>query len=324
MRIIRDFESLDDPKLVSRPSVATIGNFDGVHLGHQKLLGRVVASARSLGATAAAITFEPHTLKVVAPDRAPRLLSTGEQKAKLIEKAGIDLLIVLPFNRDLARLSPVEFAENVLGRRLHPVLVLVGPNFRFGHRHSGDVETLARLGKQQGFRVEEIPMLRLRGEPVSSSRVRELVAEGRVGIAGRLLGRPYSSTGAIISGMGVGRKETVPTLNLSPIEEQLPKAGVYITRTRVGETLHESVTNVGTKPTFGAHQLTVESFLLGFTGRAHGTTMEVEYLRRLRDEIKFPNPSTLKAQIMTDVGRAIRFFHLFNIFKRSGTTGSDL
>jgi riboflavin kinase/FMN adenylyltransferase len=313
MRVIHNLGEL---RPLPSACVLTIGNFDGVHLAHRKLLDRVVAVARARGAVAAAITFEPHPTKFLSPAHAPKLLTPFSRKARLIASSGIDLLIVLPFNRELAHLSPLEFVRNILVRPLHTVAVHVGPNFRFGYRQAGDAEILEALGGQEGFKVEVLPLLEVRGQTVSSTRIRELLVEGRVHVANRLLGRPFSVYGPIVAGLGVGRKHTVPTLNLAPIEEQLPKTGVYVTRTQVGEQLYDSVTNVGHKPTFGGdHKLTVETFLLDFPGgEIHDPDMEIEFLYRLRDEIKFQNPAMLKAQIQEDARRALKFFHLFRAF----------
>jgi riboflavin kinase / FMN adenylyltransferase len=307
MRVIRDLREISE---TPRASVITIGNFDGVHLAHQQLLKRVVESARLAGALAAAVTFEPHPARVLMPERAPTLLTSSAQKTRLVERLGIDLLVILAFTEELARVTPEDFVREILVKHLRPVSVLVGPNFRFGHRQAGNTQVLEELARQEGFRVEVLSMLTVRGERISSSRIRQLLAEGRVGIAGRLLGRPYSTNGAIVHGMGVGSKQTVPTLNLAPIEELIPREGVYITRTRLGGVRHDSVTNVGYKPTFGEHRLTVESHLLNFTGEITDGQMEVEYFYRLRDERKFPDPAALKAQIHKDARRAEHFFRL--------------
>jgi len=295
--------------------VVTIGNFDGVHLAHQTLLRRVVEVAQQQGARATAITFEPHPIKILAPDNAPKLLTPLSRKVELIAATGIDLLVVLPFTRELAHQSPLDFVRRVLVDPLHTSSVHVGPNFRFGYRQSGDTEILQALGNQEGFRVEVLPMLRVRGDRVSSTRIRELLTEGHVHRAQRLLGRPFSSRGPIVAGLGVGRKHTVPTLNLAPIEEQLPKVGVYVTRTRLGGVSHDSVTNVGFKPTFGDHRLTVETFLLEFSGQIDEADMEIEFLYRLRDEMKFQNPAILKVQIQEDARRSLKFFRLLKKYR---------
>jgi riboflavin kinase / FMN adenylyltransferase len=316
MRVIRNINELSGPLAAS---VVTIGNFDGVHLAHQELLGQVVRAARTTGATPAAITFDPHPTMILAPERPRHYLTSLSQKTRLIEKLGIELLIVLSFTKELSLLSPADFVHDVLGGALRPRQIVVGPNFRFGHRHSGDDQTLAELGRSAGFTVKVLPMLTVRGERVSSSRIRELLATGWVTRAGRLLGRSYSSAGPIVHGSGIGKKQTVPTANLAPIEEQLPRGGVYVTRTRIGNALHESVTNVGTKPTFGEHRLTVECFLLNFNGVITETEMEVEYLYRLRDEMKFPDAAALKTQIQKDVGRSVRLFRLLNRLQKRFT-----
>lgn len=306
MEIIRKLGDLP----ATRPTVLTIGNFDGVHLAHQRLFRRAVEKPRPLGAVAAALTFDPHPIKVVSPERAPKLLTPLERKVQLIEKQGIELLVILPFTQAVARLSPVEFVRQIMVSGLHAVSVHVGPTFRFAYRQSGDTEVLAELARQEGFKLEVMPLLEVRGEPVSSTRIRELLALGRVGMAGRLLGRPFSVCGPIVAGLGAGRRHTVPTLNLAPVEEQLPKIGVYVTRTRLGTAWHESVSNVGHKPTFGDHRLTVETFLLNFAGEIGEADMEIEFLYRLRDEIKFQNPQMLKAQILDDARRSRKFFRL--------------
>lgn len=322
MRIIRQLADLDARRV---PSVVTIGNFDGVHLAHQKLLHRVVDVARPLGALATAITFEPHPIKVLAPEHAPKVLTPLPRKIELIAATGIDLLVVLPFTRELAHQTPLEFVRQVLVNPLKDVSVHVGPNFRFGYRQSGDTEILEALGHQEGFRVEILPMLLVRGDRVSSTRIRELLTEGQVQKAQRLLGRPFSSRGPIVAGLGVGRKHTVPTLNLAPIEEQIPKVGVYVTRTRLAGIVHDSVTNVGFKPTFGDHRLTVETFLLEFSGQIEEADMEIEFLYRLRDEMKFQNPAILKVQIQEDARRSLKFFRLLKrIHQHSKTSERPL
>jgi riboflavin kinase/FMN adenylyltransferase len=314
MRVIGNLQEVREPL---PPSVVTIGNFDGVHLAHQTLLRRVVEVARQKGALATAITFEPHPIKVLSPEHAPKLLTPLQRKAECIEATGIDMLVVLPFTRELAHHSPLEFVRRVLMNPLHALSVHVGPNFRFGYRQSGDAEILEELGRQEGFRVEVLPMLQVRGEQVSSTRIRELLTEGRVHMAWRLLGRPFSSRGPIVAGLGVGRKHTVPTLNLAPIEEQLPRIGVYVTRTKLAGKRHDSVTNIGHKPTFGDHRLTVETYLLDFASEIKANNMEIEFLYRLRDEMKFQNPAILKVQIQEDARRALKFFRLLGKFRQS-------
>jgi len=315
MRVIRDLRELRAPVAAS---VVTVGNFDGMHLAHQMLLRRVVETARLQGAVATAITFEPHPIKFLAPGRAPRLLTPLERKISLLEKEGLDLLVVLPFTRELSHLSPLEFVRHVLVNPLRAVSVLVGPSFRFGYRQSGDIEVLKELARQEGFQLSILPLLEVRGYQVSSTRIRELIAVGQVHVANRLLGRPFSTYGPIVAGVGVGHKHTVPTLNLAPIEEQIPKIGVYVSRTILGNTEHDSVTNVGYRPTFGTNNLTIETHLLNYTGDVPESEMEIVYLYRLRDEMKFQNPAILKVQILEDTRRATKFFRLLGAFQQLG------
>lgn len=304
------------------PSVVTIGNFDGVHLGHQALLRRVVERARATDAVAAVLTFDPHPTLLLAPERAPRLLTTLTEKLQLIEAAGIDLVWVRPFTRELSAMSPAAFFEDALVKGLRASAIVVGPNFRFGHRQAGDVNLLAGFGRSAGCDVEVVEALTARGLMVSSTHIRELADFGKVHQAGRLLGRPFSVSGAIVPGLGVGRTETVPTLNLAPfsprLPRQLPKPGVYVTTTVVAGGEHQSVTNVGRKPTFGEHELTVESFLLDYTGgHIDAEAMEIKFLHRLRDERKFPNAAALKTQIIRDAQRSLTFFRRLGGLRQS-------
>lgn len=312
MQIIRDLNAL--PKLPNGSAV-TIGNFDGVHIAHQRLLRRVVQTARTLRAAAVALTFEPHPARILAPERAPKALTALAQKAKRIEQQGADVLVVLRFTQELAHLSPAAFVHEIVVERLRARALCVGSNFRFGHRQAGDAETLAELSRTEGFSLEVLPTVQVRGQTVSSSRIRQLLTAGQVHMAGRLLGRPFSNSGRITSGLGIGRRETAPTLNLAPIEEQLPGPGVYVSRTILGGAVYPSVTNVGRKPTFGEHPVTVETHLLSFQREVREEEMEIEYLHRLRDEIKFPNPAALKLQIQKDVRRAHQFFRLLDHFR---------
>jgi riboflavin kinase / FMN adenylyltransferase len=297
MEVIRGGSELPRP-LAS--SVVTIGNFDGVHRAHQELLRKVVNAARRTNTLAVAVTFDPHPAEIIAPERAPRLLTPLDLKISLIEKCGIDLMWVIPFTQEVARISAPEFVQSFLVRNLHANEVFVGANFRFGHGRQGNVDFLSRLGNENGFR----------GERVSSSGIRAHLSAGNVELANRLLGRPYSLEAAITSGDGVGRKLTVPTLNLASSAQQLPADGVYVTRTGLGGESWDSVANVGEKPTFGRHPRTVETYLLNFKGEVTADRMRIEFLHRLREEIKFPDAETLKAQIMKDVGRARKYFRL--------------
>jgi riboflavin kinase/FMN adenylyltransferase len=290
------------------PSVVTIGNFDGVHIGHREIMRRVVAIAKERGLTSAVLTFDPHPARILAPDRAPKLITTVEQRVQRLGEEGIEAALLLPFSLEFAALSPEEFVEQILVRTLKARCVLVGEDFRFGFRQSGNIGTLRELGERFGFELQPVPAIERHGERISSSRIRELVEAGRVSKACRILGNPFALEGRVVSGKGIGRKETVPTLNLAPENELLPKRGVYVTRTRdeSSERLWRSITNVGYRPTFEGEGLTVETFLLDPPPEAVPERIEVAFLSYVRAERKFDSPALLKAQILRDVGAAQR------------------
>ena len=292
------------------PTALTIGNFDGVHAGHREILRRVVALARERGWKPSVLTFDPHPARIVAPDRAPRLLTTPEERARLMREEGIEQVLILPFTRELAGFSPERFVREIVVERLEARAVLVGDNFRFGHEHAGDTRLLAELGRRYGFLVEAVPAIRMRGRVVSSSEVRRLVEAGSVALAGRLLARPYALEGEVVPGHGIGSKQTVPTLNLAPAAEVMPARGVYVTRTSDSASGRRwiSVTNIGTRPTFGGDSVTVETFLLDPLEGASPRVIRVEFLERLREERRFDDAAALKVQILRDVARARAYF----------------
>jgi riboflavin kinase/FMN adenylyltransferase len=291
-------------------SVLAIGNFDGIHLGHQAILRATVECARARNAVSTALTFDPSPRKVLRPESAPPRLSTNAQRMDWFSAMSLEAVVVLPFTLDLARLSPGEFVEHILVRDLHVKAVLVGENFRFGHKQAGDVKLLTELGAKHGFDVVIVPPVVYRGEVVSSTIIRREVAEGDVSHAGRLLGRPFALTGEVVSGTGTGRKFTFPTLNLAVEQELLPARGVYVTRAHLeGETRsHRSVTNVGMRPTFNGSSLSVETHLLDVQLETAPKRIEVRFWKRLREEKKFAGPEELRAQIARDIDRANRFF----------------
>ena len=293
-----------------RGSVVAIGNFDGVHLGHRRLLEYCIGLARECGAVATAVTFEPPPLKVLRPESAPPRISTNEQRMKWFEELGLEAAVVLPFTMELARMEPEDFVDEILVRQLEVRAVVVGDNFRFGHRHAGDVKFLRELGMRNGFDVIVHEPVVLDGEIVSSTLIRKLIAEGRVTRAARMLGRAFVLTGEVVTGTGTGRKFTFPTLNLRAEQELLPAKGVYITRTVLdGETRsHRSVTNVGMRPTFNGTGLTVETHLLDYSGDFSLKRIEVRFWKRLREEKKFSGPEELKMQIAKDIAKANEFF----------------
>ena len=298
-------------------SVLAIGNFDGIHLGHQAILRATVERARALNAVSTALTFDPSPRKVLHPESAPLRLSTNAQRMEWFNALGLEAVVVLPFTLDLARLSPSEFIEQILVRDLHVRAVLVGENFRFGHKQAGNVKLLTELGKKHGFAVVIVPPVIYRGEVVSSTIIRREIAEGDVSHAARLLGRPFALTGEVVSGTGTGRRFTFPTLNLAPEQELLPARGVYITRTCIeGESRsHRSVTNIGTRPTFNGSSLNVETHLLDAQPEGTPKRMEVRFWKRLREEKRFSGPEELRAQIASDIARADEFFSRLRRFR---------
>jgi riboflavin kinase/FMN adenylyltransferase len=301
----------------TRGSVLAIGNFDGIHLGHQTILRAVVVRARETHAVATALTFDPPPLKVLRPDSAPPRLSTNAQRMDWFNVAGLEAAVVLPFTMALAQLSPQEFVEHILVRDLHIRSVLVGENFRFGHKQAGDIPLLRELGGKHGFEVIVIPPVVAHSEVVSSTVLRREIAAGDVTRAARLLGRPFVLTGEVVSGTGTGRRFTFPTLNLAPEQELLPARGVYITRTEIdGDTKrYRSVTNVGVRPTFNGTTLAVETHLLDFQGETTPKRIEVRFWKRLREEKKFSGPEELRAQIARDIAAANRFFSRLRRFR---------
>jgi phosphoribosyl 1,2-cyclic phosphate phosphodiesterase len=300
-----------------RGSVLAIGNFDGIHLGHQAILKEAAGRAARSGAVATALTFEPAPLKVLRPEAAPKRLSTNDQRLEWFRVAGVESAVVIPFTLELSRFSPREFIENILMNQLHVRTVLVGENFRFGHKQAGGTEQLRELGAELGFEVVTLAPVMAHGEIVSSTVIRREVGAGEVTQAGRLLGRPFVLTGGIVSGTGTGRKFTFPTLNLRPEQELLPAPGVYITRVLLdGETQsRRSVTNIGVRPTFNGTALTVETHLLDFSGDVAAKRLELRFWKRWRAEKKFSGPDELRIQIAKDIRAANRFFTLLRKFR---------
>jgi riboflavin kinase/FMN adenylyltransferase len=315
----RVFRSLDQVPPDFGPSVLTIGNFDGVHAGHRGILRRVHQIADARGWKASVLTFDPHPTRIVAPARTPKLMTLPEQRCGLVRHEGIQQVLILPFNEEVARLSPEEFVEQILVRKLAARAIVVGENFRFGNKKAGDTRLLETLGQRFGFSTEIVPAVSYRGATVSSSGLRQLVESGAVARAARFLMRPYALEGEVVAGHGVGKQKTVPTLNLATKSEVLPKKGVYVTRTTDLEDNRswESVTNLGYRPTFGgSHQLSIETFLLDPLAGETPRVIRVEFLWRLRDEQKFESPDALKIQILKDAGRTKAYFRRLHKWKR--------
>jgi riboflavin kinase/FMN adenylyltransferase len=297
-------------------TVATIGNFDGVHRGHQWVIAEVIARAASLNATSLAITLDPHPARVLGKQTGLTLITPLEEKLTLLAATGIDAALVLPFDLALSQLTAREFAATILRDAVHAVEVHEGENFRFGHRAEAGIDGLETLGRELGFAVRAYAPRTLRGEAVSSSRIRRLIAAGDVGHARALLGRPFAMAGTPASGRGYGTRYTVPTINLAPYLELLPANGVYITSIAIGAGTaaepFDAVTNVGNRPTFGADSFAIESHLLNFHPIAldETTPVRVSFLKFLRPEVRWPSPEALREQIGRDVARAGRYFAL--------------
>jgi len=288
-------------------TAVAIGVFDGVHLGHQALLRRTIEMARELDLRPAVLTFDPHPAAVIAPGREPRLLTTVEERCRLIREQGIKEILVLPFSAPIAAMTPDQFAQTILRAKLDARAIVVGEGFHFGHNRAGTVATLSELG----FVTRSLAPVQYRGVVVSSTEIRKRIESGDVARAGRLLNRPFSISGDIVSGHGIGHKQTVPTLNLKTNAEVLPAKGVYITRTN-----HRwnSITNLGIRPTFENNgALSIYTFLLGPFEEPAPESIVLEFLQRVREERKFDSPEALKAQIMRDVKTANNYFRRLNL-----------
>jgi riboflavin kinase/FMN adenylyltransferase len=316
------FRSLAELPADLGPTVVTIGNFDGVHRGHQWVISEVIARAHALNARSLALTLDPHPARVLGKQPGLTLITPLEQKLALLAATGIDAALVLPFDTALSQWTAREFAAEILRDRIHAIEVHEGENFRFGHHAEAGVDGLASLGRELGFAVKAYAPRSLRGQPVSSSRIRQLILAGNISSARALLGRPFSITGTPASGRGYGTKYTVPTINLAPYAELLPANGVYITSLSIGgaesvETF-DAVTNVGNRPTFGADSFTVESHLLNFhpIDLSESTPVHLSFLKFLRPEIRWPSPEALREQIGRDVARAHRYFTLCRVVDR--------
>jgi riboflavin kinase/FMN adenylyltransferase len=301
MEILRNPAPSSD---LPRGGVVTIGNFDGVHRGHQMLVQGAVERARSLGVPAVAVTFEPHPERVLRPDSGLRLLATPAQRAQLLARCGVDTLVELAFDRRLAETSAEEFAREFLHRRLAPREVRLGSTFRFGARRQGDVALLAGMGGQLGFTVEGVAALLDGDEPISSTRVRREVAHGRVEEAAALLGRVVLVDGRVYSGERMGRRLGFPTINVGVDNELIPAHGVYVTGLHIPSfgRVFPSVTNIGVRPTiYENYHVTVESHVLDFIADVYREEVRVFFYRRLRDERVFPSSVELVSQIRKDV-----------------------
>ena len=310
MRLFHGTDNAD----IQRPTVLTLGVFDGLHLGHQLIMRTVVDRARETGAVPTVITFDPHPRAVLHPESAPPLLQTFDQKIEAFGVLGIEQTIVVRFTREFSNIRAAEFLSDVVADRLHAKEVYLGKGFAFGHNREGNIELLQRLSSEFGFVAGEVPEVKLRGCRVSSSKIRQLLANGQVNLARRMLGRPYGVEGRVERGSERGHQLGFPTANLHPHNRVIPRNGVYVTGTLIEGQWRRSVTNVGLRPTFGdATEPSVETFVMNWDGDLYGDVVRIRFLYRLRDERKFGSVDELKSQILRDVDRANSYF------ERAGT-----
>lgn len=294
---------------IQRPTVLTLGVFDGLHLGHQLIMRTVTERARLLGAVPTVITFDPHPRAVLHPESAPPLLQTFDQKIEGFGVLGIEQTIVVRFTKEFSNLSAKDFIKDVVMDRLHAYEVYLGKGFAFGHKREGNIELLRQLGAELGFLAGEVAEVKLRGQRVSSSRIRDLLARGQVNLARRMLGRPYGVEGRVERGSERGHQLGFPTANLHPHNRVIPRNGVYVTGTLIDGQWRRSVTNIGLRPTFGdASEPSVETFVMNWDGDLYGDVVRVRFLYRLRDERRFSSVEELKTQISRDVRRAENYF----------------
>ncbi len=312
---MRLFHGIDNAK-IARPTVLTLGVFDGLHLGHQLIMKTIVERARATGAVPTVITFDPHPRALLHPESAPPLLQTFDQKIEALGVLGIEQTIVIRFDQNFAQIRAEDFLRAVIADRLHAKEVYLGCGFAFGHGREGNIGLLRTVSQSLGFFADEVPELRLRGRRVSSSRIRELLQQGRVNLARRMLGRPYGVEGRVVRGAERGAKLGFPTANLHPQNRVIPRNGVYVTATLIDGLWRRSVTNIGTRPTFGsANESSVETFVMNWSGDLYDDVVRVRFLHRLREEKKFSSVDELKFQIERDVARAQDYFERAGVKK---------
>jgi riboflavin kinase / FMN adenylyltransferase len=305
MKLFHGYENAE----IARPTVLTLGVFDGLHLGHQLIVSTVVERARATGAVPTVITFDPHPRAVLHPESAPPLLQTLDQKVEALGVLGVEQVIVVRFTREFASVRAEEFLRDVVRDRLRAKEVYLGHGFAFGRGREGDIGLLRKVSGALGFFADEVPEVRLRGRRISSSRVRQALAEGRVNLARRMLGRPYGVEGRVARGAERGRTIGFPTANLQPQNRVVPRRGVYVTATLIQGAWRRSVTNVGLRPTFESEaETSVETHVMDWRGDLYGDVVRVRFLRRLRDERRFASAEELKRQIEADATRARNYF----------------
>ncbi len=310
------FHGTDNANIL-RSTVLTLGVFDGLHLGHQKIIQKVVSRAKAVIAVPTVITFDPHPRAVLYPENAPPLLQTLDQRLANFEVLGIEQVIVIRFNQEFANQNAEVFLRNIVHERLQAKEVFLGKGFAFGKNRGGNIELLKKISAELGFCADEVPEITVRGQRISSSKIRELLADGKINFARRMLGRPYGVEGQIIHGDQRGRTIGFPTANLKPRNRVIPKYGVYATANLIDGKWRRSITNVGVRPTFtGDKEPSIESYIFDFDGDLYGDVLRVRFLHRIRDERKFSGIEELKNQIEKDTHRAL------NYFKRLGVKNS--
>lgn len=294
---------------ITRSTVLTLGVFDGLHLGHQRIMQTVVERAKAVNAVPTAITFDPHPRSVLYPQNAPPLLQTLDQRLANFEVLGIEQTIVIRFDTDFADQDAEIFLRDIVHERLQAKEVYLGKGFAFGKNRSGNIELLRHISRELGFTADEVPEITVRGQRISSTRIRKLLDDGRVNLARRYLGRPYGVEGVIVRGMRRGHTIGFPTANLKPRNRVIPKYGVYATATLIDNVWRRSITNVGVRPTFEAeNEPSIETYVFDFDGDLYGDVLRVRFLYSIRDEKKFGGIEELKGQITKDSNRALNYF----------------
>jgi len=299
------FTDIQQIKHPLRSPVLTIGNFDGIHRGHQSLFQKVRERAGALQGTSLVITFTPHPARVLRPSKAPPQIVADENKVALIFESGIDVVLALPFSREFAQISARDFVRDILIEKIQMKEIVVGYDYTFGRKREGNILLLQQWGQEFGFSLHIHPPVTIGSHVVSSTRIRELITSGAMEEAALLLGRPFCLTGTIITGKGIGRSLLgIPTANLDPLETLLPQRGVYVVRLVKEKGSFFGVTNVGFNPTFAGKHISVETYLLDFDGDLYGKKIKLFFLKRLRGEKTYPGPEALKAQIGKDIDQA--------------------
>jgi riboflavin kinase/FMN adenylyltransferase len=300
MRVFRELEDIREPL---PHAVVTIGNFDGVHLGHREIFRRVRSAAAELHGTSVVVTFLPHPLKVLAPERSPLLINTYAEKETLIGASAIDCLVTVPFTHEFAALSAADFVRRVLVERIGVQRLIIGHDYAFGRGREGNAELLGRLGEQYGFALEVLEPIGIDGTVFSSSAIRRMIAEGQVAGVVPLLGRHFSLGGTVVHGQERGKVLGFPTANIATDKELIPREGVYAVKVKIDEQVYDGACNIGTNPTFAGTSLSVEAFLFDFAGDLYGRDLRLYFVDRLRDERKFSGPDELQQAIVADVAR---------------------